>query len=113
MLPFENRIKKKKDFALIFEKGKFHNLDTVNVIILKNNTQKTRFGFIVSKKVSLKSVSRNKIKRTIREQTRLILNEIKQGFDILIIAKKETMDYNFKEISNDLKNLFNKQGILK
>ncbi len=112
MLPFENRIKKKKDFEIIFKKGDIFHSETMVSIFLKNELKETRFGFIVSKKVSSKAVSRNRIKRVLREQTRLMLDKIKKGFDIVVIAKKEISEKDSKTIAAEIEELFTKKGIL-
>ncbi len=113
MLPFENRIKKRKDFENIFKNGELLYSDILTVKFLKNNLSRTRFGFIVSKKISKKAVLRNSIKRKLREQIRLRLPNFKKGFDIIIIAKKEIIKKNSEEIGTDFEELFSRNLIEK
>ncbi len=113
MLPFKNRIKKKNDFKKILERGEVVYSEMMVVKILKNGpSDETRFGFIVSKKVSKKANERNKIKRILREQIRQILPATEKGYDIVVVAKKEILKRGSEEIGFEIKNLFNKKGIL-
>ncbi len=67
MLGKENRLRRKKDFEEIFKKGRSFKESFLVLKILKNNLKVSRFGFVVSQKVSKKAVVRNKIKRRLRE----------------------------------------------
>jgi len=91
MLSFKNRIKKEKDFRKVFNAGKVVSLDSVSIRFSQNNLEETRFGFIVSKKISKRAVVRNRVKRIFREQTRLILKDIKGGFDVVVIIKSSSI----------------------
>ncbi|HQB84954.1 MAG TPA: ribonuclease P protein component [Candidatus Pacearchaeota archaeon] len=91
MLSFKNRIKKEKDFRKVFNAGKIVSLYSVSIRFSQNNLEETRFGFIVSKKISKRAVVRNRVKRIFREQTRLILKDIKGGFDVVVIIKSSSI----------------------
>ena len=67
MFSKSQRITKKKDFDLIFKKGKVFYSPFFTIRILKNDLNTQRFTVLVSKKVSKKAVDRNKIKRILRE----------------------------------------------
>ncbi len=86
MLPKNNRLIKDKDYKKVYRIGRSFKSQFFNFKFVPNNTEFTRIGFIVSKKVASLVTSRNKIKRRIREAVRLILPQIKPGFDIVIIA---------------------------
>lgn len=57
---------------------------------------------------------RNKIKRLIRENYRLLEDNIKNGFSIVILWKKDVdkKDANFNIIKKDMENIFSKYNIL-
>ena len=86
MLPKENRIKKKKDFELIFKNSKSFKNNIIVFKIAKNKLGLNRFGFVVSQKVSKKAVLRNKIKRRLSEIFKTEINKIKIGTDLILIA---------------------------
>ena len=109
MLPFKNRLKKEKDFQQVFNKGKFINSDLISVRFLDNNTDDTRVGFIVSKKVSKKAVLRNRVKRKLREVMRANMEKIKGGFDIIITAKSIELE----KIDKTLEELLKRSNLIK
>jgi ribonuclease P protein component len=56
--------------------------------IKKNNLDKSRFGFVVSKKISKSAVVRNSIKRQIRRCIEGKFAEIAPGYDMLLFTKR-------------------------
>ena len=108
MLPKKNRIKKKKDFEVIFRGAvkpsqSFKN----NLFILKtvkNNLGINRFGFIVSLKVSKKATIRNKIRRRLVEAVRPRIKDIKVGADIVLIALPGIEKKRLSEIEEAIDN---------
>jgi len=112
MLAKINRLKKRKDFELIFKKGKKFKEDFLVLKIIKNNLNQSRFGFIVGKKISKKATLRNKIKRRLRGLVRIKLGKIKKGFDVILIAKEGLENKDFWEIEEIINKLFNKAKII-
>ena len=104
MITRENYLRSKKDFNNVFKKGKTIAGKLVFLKITKNNLDINRFAFIISSKISKKAVIRNKIRRRLREIIRNDFNNIKTGFDIIIIVKPEIVGKNYQEIKNDLEN---------
>jgi len=103
------RLRKKRDFKRIYNKGK--SLATYNLVLFyyPNNCNKNRVGFSVSKKIG-NAVVRNKVKRRLREIIRL-KKDLKKGFDIIIIARKPVVKLDYSGMERDLDKLFNKSGI--
>ena len=112
MLQKENRLKKKKDFEKLFKEGRSFREKLLVLKANKNNLGKSRFGFIVSKKVSKKAVARNKIRRQLREIVRKEINNYQKGFDVAIIALPGIELKSFKEIDQTLKSALKKIKIL-
>jgi ribonuclease P protein component len=103
MLPKINRIKKKKDFELIFKKGASFKSPSFILKVLKTSLEYSRFGFVVSQKVSKKAVERNKIRRRLSEIVKK--QKIKPGLDLVFIslASAKNKDFlNFKKETEDI-----------
>ncbi len=66
--------------------------------------QPARLGLIVSKKVAVKAVERNRIKRLIRESFRCQANL--KSADYVVMAKPMAKDKTNKQIMSDLINLW-------
>ena len=108
MFKQENRLKKKKDFDNVFQKGKTIAGKLVFLKIKKNNLNINRIGFIIGLKISKKAVVRNKIKRQLREIIRENISNIKQGFDIVAGVNLKALNEEFQEIKKDTEKLLKK-----
>lgn len=62
-LPVKNRLKKKKDFDLVFKKGKAVNGSFLFIKYVKSEFDYPRLGFVVAAKFAPKAVIRNKVRR--------------------------------------------------
>ncbi len=113
MLSKANRLGNKKDIERVFKKGKGFKEDFLILKIVKNNLDRTRFTFIVSKKISTKASLRNKIRRKLSELVRIKLKMIKKGTDNIIIASPGLEKKDFWEIEEIINQLFRKAKILK
>jgi len=69
-----------------------------------DKNQPARLGLIVSKKVAMKAVERNRLKRLIRESFRCQPN-LKPA-DYVVMAKPSAKDIKNQQIMADLKNLW-------
>jgi ribonuclease P protein component len=105
-----NKLYKKKDFDIIFKKGKSFNGTFIVLKFIKNNLGVNRFAFIVSKKVSLKAVVRNKIRRRLSESVKEFKNKL-DGLDLVFIALPKITSKNFSEINEEVKLLLDKAGL--
>ena len=99
MLLKKHRLKKRKDFGKVSEKGKLLAVKDFLVLkAVKNNLKLARVGLVVSRKVSKKAVQRNKVKRKLREAVRGNIKKIKLGYDLIFFTKKGIEKKSFPEI---------------
>ncbi|MCD6149424.1 ribonuclease P protein component [bacterium] len=102
MLPKKYRLTGKKDFEKVFKFGQGRHAKILGIKFAKNNLGNSRFGFIVSKKVSPKAVVRNKIKRQAREIIQSNLSDIKNGLDVVIVCHPGITEKNYQEIEKEI-----------
>lgn len=81
------------------------------VVKNKKYTDTNRLGISVSKKVG-KSVVRSRVTRLIKESYRLSEEDIKQGYDIVVIARVAANGADYKEINKALLSLLKKHDLL-
>ena len=112
MLSKAHRLHKEKDFKKTFQKGRSFFTKALGVKVLKNNLKTSRFGIVVSTKISKKAVVRNKVKRQIREVLRSQLDKVKPGYDVVIITLPAIIDKEYVDIEKDLKSAFKKLNII-
>lgn len=101
------RLLNKADYGHTFKIGSKIHGKLFMVVTSKNTHVNARLGIAVSRKVSLRAVVRNRIKRQIRESFRLNKNVI-QGRDCIVIAKKKAADMSKSEIRSSLDSLWQK-----
>ena len=111
MLPLKNRLKKEKDFKLVFKRGKSFREDDLLLRLVENNLKTVRFGFVVGLKVSKKANLRNKLKRRLREIIRKKLPVLKTGFDVILITDKGLINKSFQEMEALTNSLLKKAKI--
>ena len=106
-------IKKNYEFRLVLKKGVYARGNFIDVFVKKNNKNINMLGIAVGKKAG-NSVKRNRIKRLIRENYKILEDDIQIGNNIVIMWKKKEdfENYNFYDIKNDCINLFKKIRIL-
>lgn len=71
----------------------------------------SRFGFSVGKKVG-KSVTRNRVKRLLREAAKELLPYLRNGFDVIVIARSAAVTAGLPELLHSLRVLSRRSGIL-
>lgn len=101
----KNTIKKYREFKEILNIRNFKRNSLFTIYYRGNTQNKTRIGLLVSKKNG-NSVTRNKIKRQIRE---VIQNSIDytQSIDLIVVISKNYDVNSFEKNSLLLKNLLN------
>ncbi len=97
------RLKKSWQFSKVYKEGNKYYSNLFILYVLPNNTQETRLGLTVTKKVGI-SVQRNRIKRVIREVFRS-LKGIAPGNDLVVIARKSAVNLKYSQARNSLTHL--------
>jgi len=107
-------IKKNYEFKYFFKKGKFFSGEFLEIFVFDSNYIKNKLGIVVSKKVG-GSVTRNHIKRYIREAYYSIEEQLEDSINMLIIWKKSVNPElaTFLKTKSDLIKILKKAGKIK
>ena len=84
--PRSARLPSPEDFKTVFKKANKLNFKEFTVYVLQTNKPESRLGLAISKKSAKKAVSRNLIKRIIRDSFRLRRNKLR-GWDIVFVSR--------------------------
>ncbi len=106
------RLRKNEDFQKVFRQGKsFANRQFVVYFIPSNGLNHFRIGISVSKKLG-NAVTRNRMKRLIREAIRSKLHRFYTDADIVVIVRKPAVDMDFHQINRSLDHVLHKAGLI-
>ena len=106
------RIKDNKEFQHIFKYGKsFANRQLVVYYINKQNQEHFRVGLSVGKKIG-NAVTRNRIKRYLRQSFIELEEKIIPTLNVIVIARQPTNKMGFYEIKKSLIHVLSKQKLL-
>jgi len=113
MLKKQNQLTKDKEFDNVFKNGQSSYDKIIGVKVMANDLDNSRFGILVSTKISKKAVERNKLKRQIREIIRLDLDIIKPGYNLIIITLGPILGKTHQEIEKSIRGHFKKLKLYK
>jgi len=100
------RLKKQKDFDLVFKKGK--RIFSSDFTLVYLDKEQLKVGFAVGKKHG-GSVKRNRIKRLLRESFRSFIPNLRKNFFFVFIPKVKE-NYSLQTFKSNMDYLFKKGG---
>ncbi|MBN6187298.1 ribonuclease P protein component [Aneurinibacillus sp. BA2021] len=108
-----NRLRKNEEFQVIFKKGtSVANRQFVIYSLKKDGQENFRVGVSVSKKMG-NAVTRNRLRRTIKEAVRLRADEVRQDVDFIIICRQPAVDLEFQSFKESLYHCMRKAKLFK
>ena len=107
-------LKKNYEFKQVLTRGSFYTGKYIKAVIFKKNININLLGIAVSKKVG-KAVVRNKIKRIIRENYKILESNIQTGYVILFLIKNQidSKSINFNDLNKDMVKVLASAKIMK
>ena len=102
------RLQKNKAFQYVYHRGKSVACRDLVMLIAKGRGMKV--GFSVSKKVG-NAVTRNKVKRRLRECVRPYIGDVKNGLYV-IVARPSAAEASFQSLQRDVRYLLKKHNVL-
>jgi len=115
MLSYKNRFHGYNSLRYVYKNGDVIRGKSLTVKYSKNPRRKTpRVSVVVSKKVLKSAVGRNRIRRRIYEQVRLLLPDILPQYDIVcIVSSNELKVAASHELAELIHSSFKEAGIYK
>jgi ribonuclease P protein component len=114
MLAKKYRLTQSGDYDKVQLLGKTFQSTNFGIAIRdRKDDNSPRFAFVVSTKVAKDAVDRNTIKRHMSETVRLMTSEVKNGLDIIFLAKTSIMRIPADEIIREVRTAVRSCGITK
>lgn len=105
-----NVLRKKKDFAAIYNKGKSIGEKYVVFFYRRNNLDYNRTAFLASKKVG-NSVTRNRARRLMKESYRDLEKNLERGYDFIWIARNTICNLKCADVKKSMEAALKRSGI--
>ncbi len=105
----EEYLTKSAQYALVYKEGSSWVSSLIVMKALPNGLSLSRYGFSISKRVG-KAVTRNKVKRLLREILRLA--PLEPGWDIIFIARPAAATTRYAELKKSVESLLSRAQLL-
>lgn len=114
MLAKKYRLTESRDFKKVQETGTTYQSANFGIAILdRKDTNPSRFAFIISTKIAKDAVDRNTIRRHMSETVRLLTNYIKDGMDVVFLAKTSIVKVPADGIVREVRAAVKESGLMK
>lgn len=107
MFKKENRLSAREKLS-----GPTLNSELFSLKISKNSLSRSRFGFIVSKKIDKRATVRNSLKRKMRSCLEENFKLIKPGYDMLFVIKKKALEKSREEVCQEVTKILSGRKII-
>ena len=112
MLKSDNRLRKRKEFAYLYNNGTAKHTEHLTIVYLPTKHRAIKIGFSVAKKIG-KAHTRNLVKRRLRSIVREIVTNLPDNYNMVVIAKSGVETISYDDLQNETKLLFSKTGLVK
>ena len=103
-------LKEKREFSRAYKRGRSFVSPLLVTYVIKNNSNNLRYGITAGKKIG-KAVQRNRARRVIRAAFYMLEGNLKQGYDIVFVARGKTPYVKSTDILSCMKKSFENCGI--
>ena len=111
-MKFTVSLKENRTFRRLYSKGKSAVGGAMVLYCRKNGTPESRLGLTVSTKLG-HAVTRNKVRRRLREIYRLNEDRLLPGYDLVIVARSRAVTGRFRDLEKEFLRLAKKLNLLR
>lgn len=112
MLKSINRLRKRKEFAYLYNNGTAKHTAHLTLVSLPTKHRPLKIGFSIGKKIG-KAHLRNLIKRRLRAIVRDLVPTMLDNYNVVFIAKAGIDNITFDEMKKEVQFLIEKSGLVK
>jgi len=108
----QHRLTESAEFQRVRQQGRSYSHPLLVLYALRSGAEQTRVGISVGKRVG-KAVTRNRLKRLIREALRLMWPRIAPGWELLFVGRAGAAGASFRQIGEAVEQGLRRAGVLK
>ena len=108
----ELTLRKQRDFSRVYNRGSSRGSRYVVILYKENGLGYTRTAFVASKKVG-NAVMRNRARRIMKEAYRSMQDEIRDGCDIIFVARNTIEGCTETEVEKVMRNALRGCGLIR
>lgn len=97
-----HRLRNSRDFEQMRQQGRTFSRPSLLLTVRANGLDHNRYGFVVGKRLGT-AVTRNRIRRRLREAMRRLHPQLRPGYDVVVIARPPVVNAAFSSILDALK----------
>jgi ribonuclease P protein component len=112
VLPRRLRLRRAQDFERVHRHGETWSNRLVAIGVLPNGLDHNRFGFIVVRQLG-SAVARNRIKRRLRAIVCQQLDDLRPGYDIVVIARRPAAQADFQALNGAISKLLGRARLVR
>lgn len=105
------RLRKPADFAYVRRHGTVQRHPVMSIGVCANALAHNRYGIVVGRRLGI-AVARNRIKRRLRATLSELHPLLRQGYDIVVIARRNATAQPLIELRRILADLFTRAQLL-
>jgi len=110
MLKSINRLKKRKEFAYLYNNGTAKHTNNLTLVYLPTKHRPLKIGFSISKKIG-KAHDRNLIKRRLRAIVREYVSILPDNYNMVFIVKVGVLDLTYSQLKDQVNVVISKSGL--
>ncbi|MGI5819990.1 MAG: ribonuclease P protein component [Armatimonadota bacterium] len=105
-------LRRQQDLDRVFQEGRWRRMRAVAVgTYSRDDDGPSRFAVVAGRRIGT-AVRRNRARRRIREALRLMVPEIRGGADVVLAARQDTPDVDFRVLQQAIRRVLVCEGLL-
>ena len=105
------RLRRSADFARVRQEGDWYRHSALLMAVCANGLTGNRYGFVVGRHIG-NAVQRNRVKRRLRALIDALDQNLRQGYDVALIARRPINWQPYSELRRIVVRLFSRSGLM-